>query len=168
VCWLGVGVRVTESRCMTNAPKGLGSSCSSRKLCSMQFSKKLAVTTCRIFRMKTTKLVQPSCPACPKTLDRQLVYQPFEQGRFAAFVEPALIKRLTSRPMEEVMLTKDYIDPQGYWIDSSRNIRRMSSHDKEQPVILRATQDCSDAEWSRLYEAIVACLSIGPEKTKVG
>jgi hypothetical protein len=149
-------------------PKGWGPHAQVESFAPCNLAKKLAVTTCRIFRMKTTKLVQPSCPACPKTLDRQLVYQPFEQGRFAAFVEPALIKRLTSRPMEEVMLTKDYIDPQGYWIDSSRNIRRMSSHDKEQPVILRATQDCSDAEWSRLYEAIVACLSIGSEKTKVG
>jgi hypothetical protein len=33
----------------------------------------------------------------------------------------------------------------------------------EQPVIMRATQDCSDAEWTRLYDAIVKCLAaMGP------
>jgi hypothetical protein len=56
------------------------------------------------------------------------------------------------------MTDKDYIDPKGYWIDPARNIRRMGTEDGEQRVILRATQDCSDAEWGRLYEAIVACL----------
>ncbi|MGC1906359.1 MAG: hypothetical protein WA715_21245 [Candidatus Acidiferrum sp.] len=27
-------------------------------------------------------------------------------------------------------------------------------------VILQATQDCSDAEWQRRYEAIVACVNV--------
>ena len=57
------------------------------------------------------------------------------------------------------MLDQNYIDPSGYWIDPSRNVRRMGVEDGEQRVILRATQDCSEAEWIMLYEAIVACIS---------
>jgi hypothetical protein len=61
------------------------------------------------------------------------------------------------------MSPEDFIDPRGYWIDNARNIRRMSNDGGEQPVILRATQNCSDAEWGRLYEAIVNCLrQMGP------
>ena len=52
----------------------------------------------------------------------------------------------------------NYIDPNGYWIDPSRNIRRMGSRGGEQVTIFRATEACSDAEWDRLYSAIVACL----------
>jgi hypothetical protein len=54
----------------------------------------------------------------------------------------------------------EYIDPKGYWIDPGRNIRRMGTKDGEQVVILRATPDCSDAEWNRLYKAIVACVDL--------
>jgi len=52
----------------------------------------------------------------------------------------------------------NYIDPKGYWIDPNRNIRRMGQRGGEQVVILRATPNCSDAEWERLYSALVACL----------
>jgi hypothetical protein len=63
---------------------------------------------------------------------------------------------------------RNFIDPKGYWIDQSRNIRRMSTVGMhEQPVILRATQSCSDAEWSRLYEAIARCLQdMGPVEAR--
>jgi hypothetical protein len=54
----------------------------------------------------------------------------------------------------------EYIDPKGYWIDTARNIRRLGKEDGEQLVILRATLECSDAEWDRLYAAIVACVDI--------
>jgi hypothetical protein len=68
--------------------------------------------------------------------------------------------------VEVRMASKDFIDSRGYWIDHARNIRRMSSdggEGGEQPVIMRATQDCSDAEWTRLYDAIVKCLAaMGP------
>lgn len=57
------------------------------------------------------------------------------------------------------MPDQKYIDPSGYWIDPSRNVRRMGVEDGEQRVILRATQDCSEAEWTMLYEAIVKCIS---------
>jgi hypothetical protein len=61
------------------------------------------------------------------------------------------------------MSLNNFIDPNGYWIDQERNIRRMSNDGGEQPVIMRATQECSDAEWSQLYEAIVKCLdAMGP------
>jgi len=71
------------------------------------------------------------------------------------------------KPLEEVMSPIDFIDTLGYWIDNARNIRRMSSDGGEQPVIMRATQDCSDAEWSRLYEAIVKCLEeMGPTRVR--
>jgi hypothetical protein len=56
------------------------------------------------------------------------------------------------------MADKDYIDKMGYWIDPARNVRRMSIEGGEQKIILRVTQDCSDAEWLKLYEAIVSCL----------
>lgn len=54
----------------------------------------------------------------------------------------------------------EYIDPEGYWIDPSRNIRRLGNKDGEQIVVLRATENCSDAEWDRFYEAMVACLDM--------
>jgi hypothetical protein len=52
----------------------------------------------------------------------------------------------------------EYIDPRGYWIDPSRNIRRLGDKDGEQVAVIRATPSCSDAEWDRFYTAIVACL----------
>jgi hypothetical protein len=53
-----------------------------------------------------------------------------------------------------------YIDPRGYWIDPNRSIRRMGDKDGEQVAIIRATPSCSDAEWERMYEAIVACINV--------
>jgi hypothetical protein len=44
----------------------------------------------------------------------------------------------------------EYLDPKGYWIDPERTIRRM---DGDQVVIIKATADCSDAEWKRFYVA---------------
>jgi hypothetical protein len=70
------------------------------------------------------------------------------------------------------MPTKDFsqnfIDPKGYWIDQGRNIRRTSNVGlQEQPAIMRATQNCSDAEWSRLYKAIAKCLKeMGPVQAR--
>lgn len=63
---------------------------------------------------------------------------------------------------------QNFIDPKGYWIDQARNIRRMSNAGLlEQAVIMRATQNCSDAEWSRLYEAIAKCLQeMGPVQAR--
>jgi len=48
-----------------------------------------------------------------------------------------------------------YIDPDGYWIDPARNVRRKSG---EQTVILKAAEDCSGLEWNFLFEAIRDCL----------
>jgi hypothetical protein len=62
------------------------------------------------------------------------------------------------------MAANNYVDPKGYWIDQSRNIRRLGSEDGEQRVIVRATDACSEAEWDRIYEAIVACLAL--DRTK--
>ena len=58
------------------------------------------------------------------------------------------------------MARNDYIDPKDYWVDPDRSVRRMSDKDGEQIVILRATPFCSDAEWERMYEAIVACVNL--------
>jgi hypothetical protein len=51
----------------------------------------------------------------------------------------------------------NYIDPKGYWIDPAERYAGMGNEAGEQVAILRATSNCSDAEWDRLYEAIVAC-----------
>ena len=48
-----------------------------------------------------------------------------------------------------------YIDPEGYWIDPVRNVRRKSG---EQEVILSAAENCSGVEWNYLFEAIRDCL----------
>ena len=50
---------------------------------------------------------------------------------------------------------EQYIDPDGYWIDPARNVRRKSG---EQTVILKAAEDCSGLEWNFLFEAIRDCL----------
>jgi hypothetical protein len=50
---------------------------------------------------------------------------------------------------------EQYIDPHGYWIDADRNVRPISG---EQSVVLRAAEDCSNLEWSYLFEAIRDCL----------
>jgi hypothetical protein len=56
------------------------------------------------------------------------------------------------------MADKGYIDPEGYWIDPSRNVRRMGDEDEEQAIVLKATKNCSDAEWEHLFKAIADCL----------
>ena len=48
-----------------------------------------------------------------------------------------------------------YIDPEGYWIDPDRNVRRKSG---EQEVILSAAGNCSGVEWNYFFEAIRDCL----------
>ena len=63
-------------------------------------------------------------------------------------------------PNSEKPQRNEYIDPQGYWIDGGRSIRRLGKKDGQQVVILRATPNCSDAEWDRLYAAIVACVDM--------
>jgi hypothetical protein len=50
------------------------------------------------------------------------------------------------------MAPKDYVDPEGYWADPERNIRRMGDEDGEQMIILKATEVCSDEEWRRICE----------------
>ena len=52
----------------------------------------------------------------------------------------------------------DYLDPSGYWISPEREIKRMGDTGGEQIAIIKATPDCSDAEWERFYAAIVAWL----------
>jgi hypothetical protein len=49
---------------------------------------------------------------------------------------------------------KDYIDPKGYWIDAERNIRRRGEDGGEQQIIAKATEECSDAEWRRISDAL--------------
>jgi hypothetical protein len=49
----------------------------------------------------------------------------------------------------------DYIDPEGYWLDPSGNIRRMgSTEDGEQAIIASLTEVCSDAEGMLLAQAM--------------
>jgi len=50
---------------------------------------------------------------------------------------------------------QQYIDPEGYWLDPARNVRRKSS---DQEVILTAAEICSGVEWNHLFEAIRDCL----------
>jgi hypothetical protein len=57
------------------------------------------------------------------------------------------------------MTAKDYIDTKGYWISSQdRSIRRMGDEGSEQPVIAKATDECSDAEWNRICDALKVSL----------
>ena len=48
-----------------------------------------------------------------------------------------------------------YLDPKGYWIDPTRNVRRMSG---EQEIIVSAGENCSDLEWTFIFEAIRECI----------
>jgi hypothetical protein len=50
---------------------------------------------------------------------------------------------------------EQYIDPEGYWIDQARSVRRKSG---AQEVILSAAENCSGLEWNFLTEAIRDCL----------
>ena len=65
-----------------------------------------------------------------------------------------------TKALEEENPHNEYIDPQGYWIDPERNVRRMGEKNGEQMVILKATPECSDAEWDRFYSAIIACVDL--------
>ena len=56
------------------------------------------------------------------------------------------------------MTVKDYIDTKGYWISPDRSIRRMSDEGGEQIVIAKATEECSDAEWNRICDALKVSL----------
>jgi hypothetical protein len=47
--------------------------------------------------------------------------------------------------------SEDFIDEQGYWIDSDRNVRRLSG---EQEIILMATRHCTKAEWLLMVEGL--------------
>jgi hypothetical protein len=58
----------------------------------------------------------------------------------------------------EIMTTKDYIDTKGYWISPDRTIRRMGDEGGEQQIIARATEECSDAEWNRICDALKVSL----------
>ena len=53
---------------------------------------------------------------------------------------------------------QSYIDPKGYWIDPERNIRRMGDEGSEQQIIAKATEECSDAEWNRICDALKVSL----------
>jgi hypothetical protein len=46
---------------------------------------------------------------------------------------------------------EDFIDPKGYWADPERKIRRASG---EQGVVLKATEECTKAEWIFLLESL--------------
>ena len=52
------------------------------------------------------------------------------------------------------MADKNYIDPKGYWVDPDRNVRRMGNEGGEQRAILRATPECSEAEWKRICDIL--------------
>jgi hypothetical protein len=52
------------------------------------------------------------------------------------------------------MSDKNYVDPRGYWVYRERNIRRMGGEGREQAVIARATDECSDTEWNEICEAL--------------
>jgi hypothetical protein len=56
------------------------------------------------------------------------------------------------------MTAKDYIDIKGYWISPDRTIRRLTEEEGEQRVIAKATEDCSDAEWNRICDALKVSL----------
>ena len=56
------------------------------------------------------------------------------------------------------MTAKDYIDTKGYWISPDRTIRRLTEGESEQKVIAKATEDCSDAEWNRICDALKVSL----------
>jgi hypothetical protein len=64
------------------------------------------------------------------------------------------------QPVREVeaMTAKDYIDTKGYWISPDRTIRRMGDEGGEQVAIAKATEECSDAEWNRICDALKVSL----------
>jgi hypothetical protein len=56
------------------------------------------------------------------------------------------------------MTAKDYIDTKGYWISPDRSIRRVSDEGGDQQIIAKATEECSDAEWNRICDALKVSL----------
>jgi hypothetical protein len=56
------------------------------------------------------------------------------------------------------MTAKDYIDAKGYWISPDRTIRRIGDEGGEQQIIAKATEECSDAEWNRICDALKVSL----------
>jgi hypothetical protein len=56
------------------------------------------------------------------------------------------------------MTAKDYIDTKGYWISPDRTIRRTSDEGGEQQIIAKATEECSEAEWNRICDALKVSL----------
>jgi hypothetical protein len=56
------------------------------------------------------------------------------------------------------MTAKDYIDKKGYRISPDRGIRRMSDEGGEPIVIAKATEECSEAEWNRICDALKVSL----------
>jgi hypothetical protein len=54
------------------------------------------------------------------------------------------------------MASRDYIDPQGYWVCPEGGIRRMGNEDGKQEVIVKKTDACSEAEWKRVCEALIS------------
>jgi hypothetical protein len=46
---------------------------------------------------------------------------------------------------------EDFIDPEGYWADPERNIRRTSG---EQQAVVRATDACTKGEWIYLLDSL--------------
>jgi hypothetical protein len=56
------------------------------------------------------------------------------------------------------MTAKEYIDTKSYWISPDRTIRRLTEEESEQKVIAKATEDCSDAEWNRICDALKVSL----------
>jgi hypothetical protein len=52
--------------------------------------------------------------------------------------------------------SEDFIDGRGYWIDLDRNVRRLSG---EQEIVLRASEECTKAEWMLMIE----WFGLGPE-----
>jgi hypothetical protein len=56
------------------------------------------------------------------------------------------------------MTVKDYIDTKGYWISPDRSIRRTDDEGGQQIVIAKATEECSEAEWNRICDALKVSL----------
>ena len=59
----------------------------------------------------------------------------------------------------------DYLDQKGYWIDPGRNLRRMSG---EQEIIVRATDECTKAEWIVVVEALQKIVGLPPRSPRQG
>jgi hypothetical protein len=74
-------------------------------------------------------------------------------GAFALVIDKVQIVKEVRQ-----MTAKDYIDTKGYWISPDRTVRRMSDEGGEQQIIAKATEECSDAEWNRICDALKVSL----------